>query len=234
MLLLGAGGMAFGPEIGQVMEAPQAAWVPPAEEQVVVETVVVEAEMEKAVPAPTEVEMPAAEEPAAEELAAEAPAEAPQEAPLAAKVTEDEGESAEAEVPPEPGMGGGGVAETTATPAPAAAAPPVEATAAPAPTPSPPVVEEAADAQRAPATLAAAPEEGVNLLTPTPGEVGELLPRVEEEEGRAGTEDEPYAREEPSLQRVVISPWRVVEIVLGLTALGLALATVWAWRARRR
>jgi hypothetical protein len=229
MLLLGAGGMAFGPEIGQVMEAPQAAWVPPAEEQVVVETVVVEAEMEKAVPAPTEVEMPAAEE-----LAAEAPAEAPQEAPLAAKVTEDEGESAEAEVPPEPGMGGGGVAETTATPAPAAAAPPVEATAAPAPTPSPPVVEEAADAQRAPATLAAAPEEGVNLLTPTPGEVGELLPRVEEEEGRAGTEDEPYAREEPSLQRVVISPWRVVEIVLGLTALGLALATVWAWRARRR
>ena len=225
MLLLGAGGIAYAPEIGQVMEAPQAAWVPPAEEEVAVETVVVEAEMEKAVPAPAEVERPAAE----------APAEAPQEAPLAAaEVAEDEGESAEAEVTSEPGMGGGGVAEPTATPAPAATTPLVEGMAAPAPTPSPPVVEEAADAGRAPAIATAAPGEAVNLVTPTPGQVGELVPRAEEEEGLAGTEVEPPVREEPGLGRVVISPWRVVEIVLGLTALGLALATVWAWRARRR
>jgi hypothetical protein len=240
MLLLGSGGMAFGPEIGQVMEAPQAAWAPPVEEAVAVETVVVEAEMEKVVPAPTEFGMPAAEVPAAEVPAAEVPvaevpAEAPQETPLAAaQVAEDEGESAEAGVPPEPGMGGGGPSEETATPVPAAAAPLVEATAAPAPTPSPPVVEEAADAQRAPATATAASEEGVNLVTPTPGQVGELVPRVEEKEGRAETEGEQYVREEQDLERVVISPWRVVEIVLGLTALGLALATVWAWRARRR
>jgi hypothetical protein len=179
--------------------------------------------------------MPAAEVPAAEVPGAEVPAETPQEAPLAAaQVAEDEGESAEAGIPPEPGMGGGGVAEPTATPTPTAVAPPVEATAAPAPTPSPPVVEEAADAQRAPATAAAAPEEGTNLVTPTPGEVGELIPRAEEEEDRAGAEGEQYLREEQGLEGVVISPWRVVEIVLGLTALGLALATVWAWRARRR
>lgn len=225
MLLLGAGGMAYAPDIGQVMEAPQAAWAPPVEEAVAVETVVVEAEMEKVVPAPTEFEMPAAE----------VPAEAPQEAPLAAaEVAEDEGESAEAMATPEPGMGGGGAAEPTATPAPTAVAPLVEATAAPAPTPSPPVVEEAADAQRAPATATATPKEGVNLPTPTPGEVGELIPRAEEEEGRAGTEGEQHVREEQGLERVVISPWRVVEIVLGLAALGLALATVWAWQARRR
>ena len=157
---------------------------------------VVEAEGEKAIPAPTEFEVPA---------------EAPQEAPLAAaEVAENEGERAEPEVPPEPGMGGGGVAEPTATPAPTAAAPLVEATAAPAPAPSPPVVEEAADAQRAPAATAAAPEEGANLVMPTPGEVGELIPRVEEEEGRAETEGEQYVREEQDLERVAISPWRVV------------------------
>jgi hypothetical protein len=131
-------------------------------------------------------------------------------------------------------MGGGGVAEPSATPAPAATTPLVEGMAAPAPTPSPPVVGEAADEGRAPATATAAPEEGANLVTPTPGEVGELIPRAEEEEGRAGTEGEQHAREEQGLERVAISPWRVVELVLGLTALGLALATVWAWRARRR
>jgi len=96
------------------------------------------------------------------------------------------------------------------------------------------VVEEAANAQRAPATATAAPKESAILGTPTPGEVGELIPRVEEEEDRAGTEGEQYVQEEQGLERVVISPWRFVEIVLGLTALGLALATVWAWRARRR
>ena len=224
LLLPGTGRMAYTPSAGQVMEAPQAAREPSPAEEVVV-TVVVEAEMEKALLAPTEIERPAAE----------MPAEAPQEAPLAAaEVAEDEGESAEAGVPSEPGVGGGGAVELTATPAPTAVAPLVEATAAPAPTPSPPVVEEAADAQRAPATPAAAPEEGVNLVTPTPGEVGELTLRAEEKEGRTGGEGEQYVREEQDLERVAISPWRVVEFVLGLTALGLALATVWAWRARRR
>jgi hypothetical protein len=230
MLLLGSGGMAYAPDIEQVMEAPQAALAPPVEEEVAVETVVVEAEVEKAVPAPTEFEVPAAEMPAAE-----MPAEAPEEAPLAAaEVAEDEGESAEAGVPPEPGIGGGGPSEETATPVPAAAAPVVDATAAPAPTPSPPVVEEATDAQRALATTTAAPEESAIPDTPTPAEVGELIPRAEEEEDRAGTEGEQYVRKEQDLERIAISPWRVIEIVLGLTALGLALATVWAWRARRR
>jgi hypothetical protein len=74
----------------------------------------------------------------------------------------------------------------------------------------------------------------VNLVTPTPGEVGEIIPWMEEEEGRAGTEGERYLGEEHGLERAAISPWRFVEIVLGVTALGLALATVWAWRARRR
>ena len=28
-------------------------------------------------------------------------------------------------------------------------------------------------------------------------------------------------------------PWRALEVVLGLTGLGLMLVTVWAWRVRR-
>jgi hypothetical protein len=240
MLLLGSGRMAYAPDIEQALEAPQAAWAPPVEEAVVVATVVVEAEMEKVLPAPTQIEMPpaevpAAEVPAAEVPAAEVPAEAPREAPPAAdELAEAEVEAMEAEASPEPGMGGGGLAEGTATPVSAAAAPLAEATPAPEPTPGPPVAEETAEAQRTPVTATAAPKESAILGTPTPGEVGELIPRVEEEEDRAGTEGEQYVREEQDLERVVISPWRVVEIVLGLTALGLALATVWAWRARRR
>jgi hypothetical protein len=34
--------------------------------------------------------------------------------------------------------------------------------------------------------------------------------------------------------RARIPPWRVVELILGLAALGLALATIRAWRVRRR
>jgi len=38
-------------------------------------------------------------------------------------------------------------------------------------------------------------------------------------------------REIPALPK--IPPQRVLEAILGLTTLGLALATIWAWRARR-
>jgi hypothetical protein len=62
----------------------------------------------------------------------------------------------------------------------------------------------------------------------------EVAARSVEEEAPEATEgaEEPPEREVPA--RATIPPQRVLEAILGLTALGLALATVWAWRARRR
>ncbi|MDY7075856.1 MAG: hypothetical protein SXV54_02925 [Chloroflexota bacterium] len=71
---------------------------------------------------------------------------------------------------------------------------------------------------------------------PTPSEEATVAPQMLEEEGWRATEVGPESREsEPELDsRLGISPWRVLEVILGLTALGLALATFWAWHTRRR
>ncbi|MFQ6100714.1 MAG: zf-HC2 domain-containing protein [Anaerolineae bacterium] len=68
-----------------------------------------------------------------------------------------------------------------------------------------------------------------DLAAPTPGEAAEIAPPVVEEEGEWGASE--GERTGPTL--IWVTPWRMLEITLGLTALGLALATVWAWRARR-
>jgi len=120
---------------------------------------------------------------------------------------------------PEQAVGGGG---------------PIEEPAAPAPAASPAVAEEAAAAPTAPATATAVPERGMGGAEPTPGEVTEVAPLMLEEEEANAAETE---RGEPEGAVTGIAPallWRVVEVALGLSALGLALATVWAWLARRR
>jgi len=119
---------------------------------------------------------------------------------------------------PEQAVGGGG---------------PIEEPAAPAPAASPTVAEEAAAAPTAPATATAVPERGVGGVEPTPGAVTEVAPLTLEEEEANAAETE---RGEPEGAATGIAPallWRVVEVALGLSALGLALAAVWAWRAQR-
>lgn len=142
--------------------------------------------------------------------AATAPAaamEAPPEAPAeaTAEVEADDAETPEGTESPAPAMGGG-AAEEPEPPTPTAAS-----TDAP--------------------TATAMPERDVSGAESTPGEV--VARSVEEEapEAPEGAE-EPPGREVPA--RVTIPPQRVLEAILGLAALGLALATVWAWRARRR
>jgi hypothetical protein len=56
---------------------------------------------------------------------------------------------------------------------------------------------------------------------------------VEEEETEA-PRDEQGAPEDEAVSLRSVIPWRGLEIALGLAALGLALATIWAWRARRQ
>jgi anti-sigma factor RsiW len=222
LLLSGVGQVGFAPaaELASEAEAPQVALAPPpVSETVVVEQVEVEAEVEKVLPAPT---------------AAEMPVEAPREAPA-----DEEGygaETPEEVAPTEPGMGGGGPTEEP--PAPAAVAPVAgEATTltpAPAPSPSPPTVEEAAEAPKAAATATAVPAQDEAAATPTPSEVGEVSPPVTGEVAPEVAAGERGAPEREAGLRARIPPWRVVEAILGLAALGLALATIWAWRARRR
>jgi hypothetical protein len=226
LLLSGVGQVSLAPAAAPALEAeaPQMALAPsPLSETVVVEQVEVEAEVEKALPAPTAAEMPV-----------EAPREAPPEAP--AEEERYDAETPEEVAPTEPGMGGGGPTEEP--PAPAAVAPVAgEATTltpAPAPTPSPPAAEEAAEAPEALATATAVPERDETPATPTPGEVGEATPQVTGEEEPEAAEGRRGMPEREIALRARISPWRVVEIVLGLAALGLALATIRAWRARRR
>ena len=71
---------------------------------------------------------------------------------------------------------------------------------------------------------------GEATATPTPAEVGEEASEPVADEGALD-------REAPAGEVVGFAPlwvWRVVEIGLGLGALVLAGATVWAWRARHR
>jgi len=140
-------------------------------------------------------------------------------------------ESVDATVP----AGGGGPVEDPTAPAPAPGpamegSGPTEEPTAPPPTAGPPGAEEAAAVPTATAVL----EKGMDGAELTPGEGAEVAPWATGEEepevatgGRGAPESEVAAL-------ATISPWRVLEVILGLTALGLALATVWAWRARRR
>jgi hypothetical protein len=226
LLLSGVGQVSFAPAAEPLLEAeaPQVALAPsPVSETVVVEQVEIEVEAEKALPAPTAAEMPV-----------EAPREAPPEAP--AEEERYDAETPEGVAPTEPGMGGGGPTEEP--PAPAAVAPVAgEATTpppAPAPTPSLSMAEDAAEAPKAAATATAVPERDKAPATPTPSEAGEAAPPVTGEEEPEAAEGTRGAPEREAALRARIPPWRVVEAILGLAALGLALATTWAWRARRR
>ncbi len=105
---------------------------------------------------------------------------------------------------------------------------------APAPSPSPAVVEKAAVAPTAPTVATALPQEETNGAEPTPSEVAEVAPLMVEEEETEAPRDERGAPEGEAVGLRSVIPWRVLEIALGLAALGLALATIWAWRARRQ
>jgi hypothetical protein len=54
------------------------------------------------------------------------------------------------------------------------------------------------------------------------------------EEDTVAAEDEQATLEDGRAGLFQVTLWLVLESVLGLTALGLALATILAWRARRR
>jgi anti-sigma factor RsiW len=114
---------------------------------------------------------------------------------------------------------GGGPGEETPVPTPTAAVAAAEADVSA--TSIPPTAEEAekvAPAPLPPSNDVEATEQALRETEPTPG--GELP--VSGEEGRG-----PVIIDQASL-------WRVAEIALGLAALALVLATIWAWRARRR
>jgi len=89
--------------------------------------------------------------------------------------------------------------------------------------PASPVSEAGALAPTAPATPTAMVEKDAGDAGPTPSAVAEVMPPPEEEAGMDETS---------GLAPVTL--WRVLEVTLGLTVLVLALATVWAWRARHR
>jgi hypothetical protein len=108
----------------------------------------------------------------------------------------------------------------------------------PAPTPTPaaadaaarsdtPEAEEIAPvAPPAPATVE--PEDrALRDTEPAPNEVGE----TELPPGESGWNAQGGGTIGASAH---VSPWRVTEVALGVFALLLVLATIWAWRARRR
>ena len=103
---------------------------------------------------------------------------------------------------------------------------PVEEDAALAPSPGP-AVEKAAAAPTAPATATVVMEKIADNAEATPSEVAQVAPPVASEEERGASEDE-------GVGPAPVSLWRMLEVTLGLTALALALTTVWAWRARRQ
>jgi len=111
---------------------------------------------------------------------------------------------------------------------------PIEESAALAPSPGPIVGGEAAAAPTALATATVMPERGMGSAEPTPSEVGEAAPRVVGGEEPETAEGGPGAPESEVAELATISPWQAPEVILGLTALGLALATIWAWRVRRQ
>ena len=236
-------------------EAPQPqAFAPsPGIEEAVTETEV-EAEAGKAVPAatllpmPTDVfyppqpprEAPAEAAPEVEQYASEVPENAEPAAPAA------DGGPTEEPAPPGPPAAAGVAATPTAPAMPEgldATAPGIgagssgEESAAPTPAPGLPVVEEVPVVSTVPAEAPATPAQGVGGTEPTAGwvaEAPEAPPAAVEEEERDEAAGERGAPEGDVVRLAPIAPWRVLEVVLGLVALGLALVTVWAWRARRR
>ena len=83
------------------------------------------------------------------------------------------------------------------------------------------VVVEAEDVAAIPPMEPPSPSPGVGAERPgAPSESRDQTPIIE------------HLQQIP--RRASISPLRVIEIVLGLAALGLALATIWARRARRQ
>lgn len=148
------------------------------------------------------------------------PMEAPVEAPLETTAEAERGAVVTPQVAasPAPAMGGGG---------------PTEEPAAPAPVPSPAEAEELTVAPTMATAAAVAEEKDEGSAEPTPSVVIETPPSEVEEEEADAAEDRQDVPESAVTEPVTISPWRVLEVALGLTTLGLALATVWAWRARR-
>ncbi len=165
----------------------------------------VEVEVEEVIPAATQSPMPM-----------EAP-------PGAVPTVVAEAEHYDAEAP-----------RSTETTMPAAGRGLSEEATAPAPSPSPAVVEKAAVAPTAPIVATALPQEETNGAEPTPSEVAEVAPLMVEEEETEAPRDERGAPEGEAVGLRSVIPWRGLEIALGLAALGLALATIWAWRARRQ
>jgi hypothetical protein len=173
----------------------------------IIEKVELEVEAERVVETPTPAPLPA---------------EAPPLAPLAATAEE---ESYVAETP--------GDAEATVAAAVGGGGPVDEAMDL-TPTPvSTTVVEEAPVALTSPgeATSVSKAPRGAE---PTPSEVARVAPPVTGEVEADTSEGEWGAREDQIVAPSPILPWRVLEIALGLIALGLAFFTIRAWRARRR
>jgi len=95
--------------------------------------------------------------------------------------------------------------------------------------------EKIAEAPTVPATATAAPElmdTGVAESVPSGGI--EATPHRVWEEETAPVEGGRGESEVRGAKLTTVSPWRALEVILGLTALGLALTTVRAWRIRRR
>lgn len=101
------------------------------------------------------------------------------------------------------------------------------------PTATPLVAEEAAAAPTAPTTATVTTEEDRDSVEPTPGAVSEAVPLAGGEEETVAVEGEQAALEDGRSGLFQVTLWLVLEVALGLTALGLALATILAWRARR-
>ena len=213
-------------------EAPRIALAPSpggedavlAEEEAAEAEVEVTVEVEGAVPAPAAAEMPAEEIPVEEAPMATSP-ESPDEGDVYAA------ETLESEGVPEP-SGGGGVPEEPSAPAPQAGP---SATETPAASPSRLAVGEEEPAAAPEPTVVAGANGVEDAAVPTaPAEVGEAPPQVTGEEVPAAEEDWHGAPEREVAVRRGVSPRDVVVVLLGLAVLGLALATVWAWRVRRR
>jgi anti-sigma factor RsiW len=121
-----------------------------------------------------------------------------------------------------PGMGGGGPIEETAPLALSATSPPGPAA--------------AEKAEEAPTALAMpAPNGNVGLPTDDGGEAASKVAGEEEPQATESQWDalEGEAGREAIEQRAGLPPRLMWAIILGVLALGLALAAVWAWRARR-
>lgn len=219
LLLSGVGGMASAPmpqELGaREAVVPQEAPAPASDDQGAVVTVQTEAE----VVVEAEVGTEAAE--FGKAVSIPTPSPAPTEVPLAAvpmATPELRGlvaETRETEEAADTAPGGGGPAEEPAAPA------------------SAPMPSLVATETTMPEANAGAPEpapslgeaRGATPWTIAEGEAVEKATGATPEGLEQGTHDARFTR---------ILPWRVLEVVLGLTSLGLIGVTIWAWRIRRR